>query len=62
MRALDVRAGTAVCVDQEGTRHEIAVDLIESVRREQWLLVHAGVAIAEVDAPAGEAATTGGDR
>ena len=61
MRVLEVRDATAVCVDEEGTRHEVAADLIESVQGERWLLVHAGVAIAAVEAPA-DAIASGGRR
>jgi hydrogenase maturation factor len=46
MQVLESRDGTAVCVDGDGTRHEVAVELIEPVAPDQRVLVHAGVAIA----------------
>jgi hydrogenase maturation factor len=45
MRVLESRDGTAMCVDEHGARHEVAVELIEPVAPEQRVLVHAGVAI-----------------
>jgi len=52
MRVIEVGDAAAVCLDREGKRHEVAIDLIDSVGTGAWLLVHAGVAIAAVDAPA----------
>jgi hydrogenase maturation factor len=46
MQVLESRDATAVCVDAHGTRHEVAVELIEPVVPDQRVLVHAGVAIA----------------
>ncbi len=47
MRVVSVDAGGAVCVEEDGTRHEgIAVDLVEPVAPGDRVLVHAGVAIA----------------
>lgn len=47
MRVVSVGADGAVCVDDDGTRHEgIAVELVEPVARGDRVLVHAGVAIA----------------
>ena len=46
MQVLESGDGTAVCVDEQGIRHEVAVELIGPVRPQQRLLVHAGVAIA----------------
>jgi len=46
MRVLEAHHETAVCVDEEGERHQVAVELIGSVSRDQRVLVHAGVAIA----------------
>ncbi len=46
MRVVSVSAAGAVCVDREGERHEIAVDLVEPVAPGDPVLVHAGVAIA----------------
>jgi hydrogenase maturation factor len=46
MRVLESQDGTAVCVDEDGRRHEVAVELVGPVAPEQRVLVHAGVAIA----------------
>jgi hydrogenase maturation factor len=48
MRVVSVSAGgEAVCVEDDGTRHEaIAVDLVGPVVAGDRVLVHAGVAIA----------------
>ncbi len=47
MRVLSLTRDGAVCVDEEGARHEaIAVDLIGPVAPGDCVLVHAGVAIA----------------
>ncbi len=46
MRVLESSDGTAVCVDGDGLRHEVAVELIDPVAPGQRVLVHAGVAIA----------------
>jgi hydrogenase maturation factor len=46
MRVVEWRGGTAVCQDQRGERHEVAVELVEPVVADQQVLVHAGVAIA----------------
>ncbi|HEY1593300.1 MAG TPA: HypC/HybG/HupF family hydrogenase formation chaperone [Solirubrobacteraceae bacterium] len=46
MQVLESREGNAVCVDSDGTRHEVAVELIGPVTPDQRVLVHAGVAIA----------------
>jgi hydrogenase expression/formation protein HypC len=46
MRVLECRDGTAVCLDADGARHEVAVELVEPVAPDQQVLVHAGVAIA----------------
>jgi hydrogenase assembly chaperone HypC/HupF len=62
MRVIDVCDGTAVCVDSEGASQEVAVDLVDSVGEGQWLLVHAGVAIAVADIGAGAVAEDGGGR
>jgi hydrogenase maturation factor len=42
--------GTAICVDDEEERHEVATDLVETVEAGDTLLVHAGVAIAKLEA------------
>ena len=47
MRVESLSADGAVCVADDGTRHErIAVDLVEPVAPGDRVLVHAGVAIA----------------
>ena len=46
MEVLAAHDGTAVCLDQQGERHEVAVDLVEPVGPGDRVLVHAGVAIA----------------
>lgn len=45
MRVLEVGDGAAVCADDDGERHEVAIELVEYVERGSHLLVHAGVAI-----------------
>jgi hydrogenase maturation factor len=46
MRVVELRVDAAVCVDEHGARHEVALDLIEPVVPGDRILVHAGVAIA----------------
>ncbi len=46
MRVIEVRGDVALCRDADGARHEVMVELIEPVRPDQRVLVHAGVAIA----------------
>ena len=46
MRVLEASDEAALCVDEHGTQHEVAVELIGAVRADQLVLVHAGVAIA----------------
>jgi hypothetical protein len=51
MRVREPRTdGTAICVDDEQERHEVATDLVETVEAGDTLLVHAGVAIAKLGA------------
>jgi hydrogenase maturation factor len=38
--------GIAICADEDGAVHEVAVDLVEGVTVGDEILVHAGVAIA----------------
>lgn len=45
MRVLEVGDGAALCADDDGGRHEVAVELVEHVEQGSRLLVHAGVAI-----------------
>jgi hypothetical protein len=44
MRVLEVRADGALCVDDDGGRHEVAIELIDAAPGGR-VLVHAGVAI-----------------
>jgi hydrogenase maturation factor len=46
MRVVELRDGEAVCVDEDGVSHEVAVDLLDAARPGERILVHAGVAIA----------------
>lgn len=47
MRVVSLTGDGAVCVDDQGARHEgIAVDLVEPVAPGDRVVVHAGVAIA----------------
>jgi hydrogenase maturation factor len=47
MQVVSLTGDGAVCVDEQGARHEgIAVDLVEPVEPGDRVLVHAGVAIA----------------
>jgi hypothetical protein len=46
MRVLEVCAEGAMCVDDQGVRHDqIAIELIEPIAPGDEILVHAGVAI-----------------
>ncbi len=46
MQVVSVSADGAVCVEEDGTRHEgIALDLVATVAPGDEVLVHAGVAI-----------------
>ncbi len=38
--------GIAICSDEDGERHEVAVDLLGALAIGDQILVHAGVAIA----------------
>lgn len=57
MRVVSAGDGTAICVDDKGTEHEVAVELVDSVSAGNELLVHAGVAIAALSATS-EASTS----
>ena len=48
MRIVELHEGEAVCVDQDGASHEVAVELLDTVRPGERILVHAGVAIGAV--------------
>jgi hypothetical protein len=45
MQVVRLGADSAVCIDEHGAEHEVAVDLVAPVAPEQTILVHAGVAI-----------------
>jgi hydrogenase maturation factor len=46
MRVVSLSEEGAVCIDEDGSRHErIAVELVEPVAPGDRILVHAGVAI-----------------
>jgi hydrogenase maturation factor len=48
MRVLESDENLAVCADDRGERHEVAVDLVGRVVAGSRLLVHAGVAIGQL--------------
>ncbi len=48
MEVVEQQDGLALCIDAEGRRHEVALDLIESAGPGARILVHAGVAIGEL--------------
>jgi hydrogenase maturation factor len=48
--ALDLERGLALCEEDEGARHTVETALVEPVAQGQRLLVHAGTAIARLDA------------
>jgi hypothetical protein len=50
MRVVELRQELAVCADLDHDRHPVAVDLVAPVRPGDQLLVHAGVAIANLGA------------
>ena len=43
---IDERRGLALCADADGGRETIEIALVEPVGPEEWLLVHAGTALA----------------
>jgi hydrogenase maturation factor len=45
MRVLELQSAAALCVDEEGEIHSIAIDLLDDVAAGTTVLVHAGVAI-----------------
>jgi hydrogenase maturation factor len=49
MQVVRVRDGAALCADDAGQCHEIATDLVEPVRIGDRVLVHAGVAIGQLE-------------
>ncbi len=52
MRVIAVGADSAECADADETRHIVAVDLIGRVASGDSVLVHAGVAIAQLSGAA----------
>ena len=44
--------GIAICVTDEHNEHQVATDLVEPISQGDELLVHAGVAIANLGATA----------
>ncbi|MBV8988496.1 MAG: HypC/HybG/HupF family hydrogenase formation chaperone [Solirubrobacterales bacterium] len=50
MLVLEVQAGAAVCADSDRRRQRVELDLVGPVSRGDQLLVHAGVAIANLGA------------
>jgi len=45
MQVLELRQDAAVCLDDEGAAHDVAIDLVGPVEAGRKILVHAGVAI-----------------
>ena len=45
MRVLEVDRAGAVCADEDGDVHSVAIDLVDGVTEGATVLVHAGVAI-----------------
>jgi hydrogenase maturation factor len=50
MRVLELGDACAICCDERGVSHEVAVDLVWPVAVADELLVHAGVAIRHLGA------------
>lgn len=45
MRVLSLRGDSAVCIGPDGSRHQVAIELVQPLRPGDEVLVHAGVAI-----------------
>jgi len=45
MRVVDIGRDAAVCTDESGAAHEVAIDLVDGAAPGVTVLVHAGVAI-----------------
>lgn len=45
MRVVEIGSDAALCTDEAGTSHEVAIDLVDGVTLGVTVLVHAGVAI-----------------
>jgi hydrogenase maturation factor len=52
MRVIALADGLAVCADDHDATHDVAVDLVSPVALGDRVLVHAGVAIGLLGAPA----------
>jgi hypothetical protein len=52
MRVLELDGDTALCADVGDVAHRVAIDLVGAVAAGDELLVHAGVAIRGLGAPA----------
>jgi hydrogenase expression/formation protein HypC len=50
MSVLERDTGLALCTDDAGRRHRVAIDLVEPVQIGDRVLVHAGVAIGHLEA------------
>ncbi len=62
MRVVQARPDIAVCIDDHGALHEVAIELVDTVSVGTRLLIHAGVAIASLEAPSQEVAVGSGKR
>jgi hydrogenase maturation factor len=47
---VDVERGLALCADEDGERHSVETALVDPVHPGDSLLVHAGTAIAQLEA------------
>ncbi len=47
-RVISVEEGVAV-VDASGARRSVSAELLEDLRPGDWVMVHAGIAIARID-------------
>lgn len=45
MQVVELREDDALCLDENGEAHDVAIDLVEPVQTGSRVLVHAGVAI-----------------
>ena len=52
MRVLELRDDLALCADEQGAREAVAIDLVAPVGPGDRVLVHAGVALARLEAAA----------
>ncbi len=49
MRVRELRDDVAVCLDEDGAPHAVAIDLVGPVEAGSKVLVHAGVAIGALE-------------